>query len=66
MSFQLSKPTFSHLVATAALISVLVLVGACASTQKADLPKVTEDGLTLIEGTDMGVAYMLEGAFRKN
>lgn len=62
MFIQLSKVTFSHHAATAALVGILVLVGACASTGKTDLPKVSDDGLTLVEGTKVWSVYVQEGA----
>jgi len=61
MLIQICKATFSHHAATAALIGVMVLVGACASTETKDLPKVSDDGLTLVEGTTAWSVYVQEG-----
>lgn len=53
------KTGISRLVA---LIGALLLVTACAGTEKQDMPKVSDDGLTLIEGTEMAAVYVQEGA----
>ena len=65
-----------------AIIAPIFLLGGCAGTEKKDLPKVSDDGLTLVEGTKMRAAYVdpdadfsqfnrvtiadVEVAFRKN
>ena len=54
----ITRARISRLVGPAALIGVLALVGACASTQKEDLPKVSNDGLTLVEGTKAAAVYV--------
>ena len=56
------KTGISYLVGPVALIGALSLVTACASTEKQDMPKVSDDGLTLIEGTEMAAVYVQEGA----
>jgi hypothetical protein len=56
------KTGISCLVGPVALIGALSLVTACASTEKQDMPKVSDDGLTLIEGTEMAAVYVQEGA----
>jgi hypothetical protein len=56
------KTGISCLVGPVALIGALSMVTACASTEKQDLPKVSDDGLTLIEGTEMAAVYVQEGA----
>ena len=38
-----------------------VFISACASTQK-ELPKVSHDGLDLVEGTKLGAVYKKPGA----
>ena len=59
---RISRVGISRLVGPAALIGVLALVGACASTEKAEMPKVSDDGLALVEGTEIGAAYRQPGA----
>jgi hypothetical protein len=56
------KTGISCLVGPVALIGALSMVTACASTEKQDMPKVSDDGLTLIEGTEMAAVYVQEGA----
>jgi hypothetical protein len=56
------KTGISYLLAPVTLIGALSLVTACASTEKQDMPKVSDDGLTLIEGTEMAAVYVQEGA----
>ena len=58
----LARTTISNLTGFAALIAILILVGACASTAKVEMPKVSDDGLTLVEGTEIGAAYRQPGA----
>jgi hypothetical protein len=53
-----SRTGISRQVGRTALIGVLTLVGACASTDKSDLPQVSDDGLQLIEGTGRAVVYV--------
>ena len=52
----------SRLLGPVALFGVLSLVTVCASAEKQDMPKVSDDGLTLIEGTEMAAVYVQEGA----
>ena len=42
---------------TVAMIGLALLLGACASSQKEDLPKVDKDGLELVEGSKAAAAY---------
>ena len=56
------QTSISRLMVPVALIGALALVGACASTEKKDLPKVSDDGLALVEGTQVGAAYVQPGA----
>jgi hypothetical protein len=58
----LARVTISNLTGFAVLIALIALVGACASTEKAEMPAVSDDGLTLVEGTEVGAAYVQPGA----
>ncbi|MEH6583519.1 MAG: DUF3313 family protein [Halioglobus sp.] len=58
----LTNTRISSFIGPAALCGVLALVGACASTEKSEMPEVSDDGLTLVEGTEVGAAYLQPGA----
>lgn len=62
MMLRVTCARISSLAGPAALLAVLALVGACASTEKAEMPKVSDDGLTLVEDTEVGAAYRQPGA----
>jgi len=52
-----TKAKISSLVGPAAILAALTLVGACASTETTEMPAVSNDGLALVEGTEIGAAY---------
>jgi len=53
---------YRRLINYATLIAATLLIGACATSDKKELPAISEDGLVLVEGTQADAVYKLPDA----